>query len=88
MHVHRFTNLYRLSLFALSMVGKGQEVFFSHLSFTSGNHSPLIPEKTSTALKGSLNQLNVCYKAFIPQDPYNRPLYCLPAIGTELWKEI
>ena len=88
MHVHRFTNLYRLSLFTLSMAGLGQEVFIPNMSFTSGNQSPLIPEKTSTALKGSPNQLNVCYKAFISRDSYNRPLYCLPAIGTELWKEI
>lgn len=81
MHVRRFTNLYRLSLFTLFMAGLGQEVFIPNMSFTSGNQSPLIPEKTSTALKGSPNQLNVCYKAFISRDSYNRPLYCLPAIG-------
>jgi hypothetical protein len=45
------------------MAGLGQEVFIPNMSFTSGNQSPLIPEKTSTALKGSPNQLNVCYTA-------------------------
>lgn len=70
------------------MVGLGQEVIISILLFTSGNQESLTKKMISTALKGNSNKLNVCYTASAYNETYNRPLYCLPAIGNELWKEI